>query len=373
MLRGLTVSLLFAVLAAPAYAQDSDTPPASQDNPETRQTDQSEDDYRRSQRRRDAGDIFDDIDINIGSSGSGTILGREVKAIDRLDPESRRHLNRQRAKALAEAKPGEPVDAAYEPSDAAKADEYIAKQEEAAWDEMMREANSGLSGMSGQGGGSGGGQGEAQGDTQGDQQGQGQAGTSQAGQGRQGQSGQGQSGQNQTGNRDGAAQSRTSPLRGGSASSAASILDQIKGRSGSSSGSAQPNRTAETPSGSASQSGEANSAAGTAENNRPASGQSQNDAQGASEAQADANVASQSNAQSQSQSQSNAQSQADAAEQARAQAKADAAADAQNDAAHAEAHRETISPLERLKRDPIDRAETGGRTSASDYLNRKKD
>ena len=43
MIRALTVSLLFAVLAVPAYAQDSGTAPvadpAPQDNPQTRQTD----------------------------------------------------------------------------------------------------------------------------------------------------------------------------------------------------------------------------------------------------------------------------------------------------------------------------------------------
>jgi len=119
MIRALTVSLLFAVLAVPAYAQDSgqssDPAPTAQDNPATRQTDQSEDDYRRSQRRRDTGDIFEDIGINPNSTGTGSqIFGREVKAIDRLDQESRRHLNRQRAQALAEAQPGEPIDAAYE-------------------------------------------------------------------------------------------------------------------------------------------------------------------------------------------------------------------------------------------------------------------
>jgi len=115
MIRGLTISLLFAVLAAPAYAQDSTPDPTPQDNPQTRQTDEDEDAYRRSQRRRDTGDIFEDIGINPNSSGSGgRNLGREVKAIDRLDEESRRHLNKQRAKAIAEAQPGEPIDAAYE-------------------------------------------------------------------------------------------------------------------------------------------------------------------------------------------------------------------------------------------------------------------
>ena len=70
MIRGLTISALFAVLALPAYAQDS-TASTPQDNPQTRQTDEDEDAYRRSQRRRDTGDIFEDIDINPNSSGGG--------------------------------------------------------------------------------------------------------------------------------------------------------------------------------------------------------------------------------------------------------------------------------------------------------------
>jgi len=153
MIRSLTISVLFAVLALPAYAQDS-TPDVPQDNPQTRQTDEDEDAYRRSQRRRDTGDIFEDIDINRNPNGGGGLIGPEVKAIDRLDPDSRRHLNKQRAKALAEAAPGEPIDAAYEPSEAAKTDDYIAKQEEAAWEEMVREANSGIGIIQGpQGGG----------------------------------------------------------------------------------------------------------------------------------------------------------------------------------------------------------------------------
>ena len=336
-LRDLTVSVLFAVLALPvygaAYAQDSAPETVPQDNPQTRQTDEAEDDYRRSQRRRDTGDIFDDIDINTGSSGSGTILGREVKAIDRLDQESRRHLNKQRAKALAEAQPGEPIDAAYEPSETAKTDEYVANQEQAAWDEMMREANNGLNGPQGQGAGTGQGDPSDQG-----QQGQGE----QPGQDPSG--GQGQSGQS--------GQPSTSPLRGGSASSASSILDQIKGRSRS--GTApQPGQTA---GGGQSQQGQS-----------PQSGQTQ---QGDASAQAQE----QGDGQADAQSASDAEASADAAAQAQAEAEARAtgSAAASNAAAEAAAHHETISPLERLKRDPVDRDDAGGRTSASDYLNRKK-
>lgn len=334
MIRALTVSLLLAVMAAPAYAQDSDpeTPPAT--NPQTRQTDQSEDDYRRSQRRRDTGDIFEDIGINQGSTGSGGILGREVKAIDRLDQESRRHLNKQRAKALAEAEPGEPIDAAYEPSEAAKTDEYTARQEANAWKEMMEEANSGLSGTTGQSGGQGGGQGQPAGDPS---QSPDQAASDQAASG---QSGSGPSGTGQAG-QEGDSQTRpnNSPLRGGSASSASSILDRIKGRGGSAPQSGTPPSSSETPQGQ-SQAGQ------------PQAAETQTDRKANMEAEAQAAA------------------EADAREHAQ-KAAPDAAAP--NAAAEAAAHHETMSPLERLKNDPIERDDTGGRTSASDYLNRKKD
>lgn len=358
MIRGLTISLLFAVLAAPAYAQDSRSEPTPQDNPQTRQTDQSEDDYRRSQRRRDTGDIFDDIDINTRSSGSGGILGREVKAIDRLDQESRRHLNKQRAKAMAEAQPGQPIDAAYEPSETAKSDEYVAKQEEAAWEEMMREANSGLGGLDGAGGGTGGGQGGGQGGqagqgqaagTQPAQAGQGNAGQGNAGQGQTGQPGQGQGGSG--GQAPQGEQPSSSPLRGGSASSASSILDQIKGRAGSAGSGQAPQGVSPQDAGTQGQSAQSGQAQQGANS---ASGQTQNDGQTSAEAQ----------------SQAAAQAQAQAAATA---AQAAAEAEARKEAAHAAAHRETISPLERLKRDPVERDDTGGRTSASDYLKRKAD
>lgn len=341
MIRALTVSLLLAVMAAPAYAQDSDpeTPPAT--NPQTRQTDQSEDDYRRSQRRRDTGDIFEDIGINQGSTGSGGILGREVKAIDRLDQESRRHLNKQRAKALAEAEPGEPIDAAYEPSEAAKTDEYTARQEANAWKEMMEEANSGLSGTTGQSGGQAGGQGQPAGDPRQspDQIASGQAGS--------GPTGTGQSGASQSsGEGDSQTRPNSSPLRGGSASSASSILDRIKGRGGNAPQSGTTPSSSENPNSGRSQ--ERETPQGQSPESQPQAGEAETDMEAVAQAAAEA----------------------DARNQAQIAAP-DAAAP--NAAAEAAAHHETMSPLERLKNDPIERDDTGGRTSASDYLNRKKD
>ena len=224
MIRNLTLSLLLTALSVPVFAQDS-TEPVDPANPDTVQTDQSEDDWRNSQKKRDTRDIFEDIFKNPNDQGTGgDIWGGEVKAIDRLNQDSRRHLNKQRAKALAKAGPGQPIDAAFEPSEAAKSDEYIKRQEEEAWEEMVREANSGLGSLGngqGQGGQGQGGQGQS---------GEGQAGQGQGGQGQggQGQAGQGQGGQGQSGQGSGNSSS-PAPLRGGSAVSAAAILNQIKG------------------------------------------------------------------------------------------------------------------------------------------------
>lgn len=383
-IRGLTVSLLFAVLAAPAYAQDSTSEPTPepivQDNPQTRQTDEDENDFRRSQRRRDTGGIFDDIDINNRSTGGGgSIVGPEVKAIDRLDQESRRHLNKNRAKALAEAEPGEAIDAAYEPSEVAKTDDYVAKQEEAAWEEMIRDANNGIGVIQGpKGNGLGSGSGGGQGDDPNGQSGQGQAAQGQADGG---QAGSGESGQG--------SRPSTSPLRGGSASSASSILDQLKGRSGSGGGNGQApsgqspsgQQQSEQGSGSSDVRGGSSSSAssilnqikGGSAGSDQAQTQTQTQTAGSTQAPSNQTPSGQTaqSGQGESSAQGPAQAALEAANQAQSQAEADAAAE-ENAAAEAAAHRETISPLERLKRDPIERETTGGRTSASDFLNRGK-
>ncbi|WP_427453630.1 hypothetical protein [Litorimonas sp. WD9-15] len=346
-IRGLTVSLLFAVLAAPAYAQDSDPNPV-QDNPDTRQTDQSEEDWRKSRKKRDSGDIFKDIVTNPNSQGVGSFPGGEVKAIDLLNPESRRHLNRQRAKALAGAEPGEPIDAAYEPSEEAKTDEYIAKQEARAWKEMVEEANSGLGGM---GDGTGDGKsGEGEGTASQEPAEAGQGGGEGQTKGQAGQSGGGSSGQSPM--------SQNSPLRGGSAASASDILNQIKGR-GAPSGQNPSGQTAGQSAG---------QAEGQAQGSQPSGQSDAQQGQDSGQAQTDGTA----DADAQSASDASAQAQADAAAAAQAQAVADAQSNAET-AAQAAAHAETISPLERLKRDPVDRAGTGGRTSASDYLKKKQD
>ena len=67
-------SILVMVDAAPAYAQS------------TEQTDQSEEDWRKSQKKRDTTDIFEDI-LNNRTTGSGNGYG-PPNAIETLPEES---------------------------------------------------------------------------------------------------------------------------------------------------------------------------------------------------------------------------------------------------------------------------------------------
>ena len=449
MIRNLTISLLLTAFALPAYAQDS-SETSDQTNPDTVQTDQSEDDWRNSQKKRDAGDIFEDIFTNPNSQGTGGIWGGEVKAIDRLGQESRRHLNKQRAKALAEAGPGEPIDAAFEPSEAAKTDDYLARQEEQAWEEMVREANSGLGSLGngqGQNGQGQGGQGQG---------GQGQSGQGQGGQGQagQGQAGQGQGGQGQPGQGNGNSSS-PSPLRGGSAVSAAAILNQIKGigpapgqTSGQGPGQGQgtgqfPRQTpgqgtGQSPgqiTGQGTNQG-AGQFPGQSQRQGSAQGQGQAQNQGQSQAQlpfglptigqaptppqspgqlpqgqlpqgqlpqgqtpqgqapqgqapqgqtpqgqgdqgdAVAQAEGQASGQSSAEGDAISQTQSRESEAAQAATQQGGGGDESSDAqASTDSNRqvEALSPLERLKRDPIERSDSGGKTSAADYLKRTSD
>lgn len=139
-------TIAFAGLACldplPALAQD------------TGQTDQSEEDWRKSQRKRktDIGD-FDPIS-NPGGIGSGINLP-PLDPIDTLPEESQRHLRRQRAKVIAEMEFGEtPGDVPFEPSEAAKDDPNLAAEEEEAWEVILTDLQGGSGGgdQSGEGG-----------------------------------------------------------------------------------------------------------------------------------------------------------------------------------------------------------------------------
>ena len=212
-------TLIFAGVSAfaisfvlPAHAQESE-PEQPVGNANTTQSDKEEEDWRNSRRKSDPGD-FDPIS-NPVDTGIGDIL-ITTDPIDRLPPESRRHLKRERAKVIAGmGTDGDVQDAAYEPSDDAQDDPRLAAQEKAVWEEMMQELGSGSGSDAATDPSDNGGQGQAQA-----QSGQGQG---------QGQQGQG-SGSEGTGQQAGTTGS-TQAMRGGSATSASDILNRMRGQS----------------------------------------------------------------------------------------------------------------------------------------------
>ena len=119
-------------LSAQAFAQSS---------PNTTETDQSEEDWRKSQKK--GGTSTEDIlDIITNTRSSGVGNGRGYSPIDALPEESRRHLMKERAKRMAQAGPNEPVDVSYTPSEGAKSDSGLEADEKAAWEEMSKGMNS---------------------------------------------------------------------------------------------------------------------------------------------------------------------------------------------------------------------------------------
>lgn len=203
------VSAFALSFAGPAVAQDSGAP-SSTSSGDTTQTDQSEDDWRRSKRKDSTGD-YDPIS-NPMSGGLGNIM-ITTEPIDQLPPESRRHLKRQRALAIAGMGPdGDMQDVAYEPSAGAQADPNLAAEEKAVWDEMMKELGSGSGSGTGQ--------------MAGDASSSGPRGQEQTGQGQSAGQGNGQaSGQGQQAGRPSSPQA----MRGGSTASASDILSQMRG------------------------------------------------------------------------------------------------------------------------------------------------
>ena len=161
---------------------------------DTEQTDQSEEDWRKSQRKRKSNDDFDPI-TNPQGLGTGISLP-PLEPIDTLPEDSRRHLQRQRAKVIAEMEFGEDLeDVAFEPSEAAKQDPGLAAEEEEAWEVILT---------------------DLQGGPGGDQQGQG--------------------GPNKVAVAGQGGGAPSSVTRGGSSQSAADILAQLKGLQGSGNG-----------------------------------------------------------------------------------------------------------------------------------------
>ena len=414
MIKSVLFAFMFSgsvlALSSPAFAQSS---------PNTTETDQSEEDWRKSKKK--GGTTSEDIlDIFKNTRSTGIGNGRGYSPIDALPEESRRHLMKERAKRMAQAGSNEAVDVSYSPSDAAKTDSELEADEKAAWEKMAQ----GMNGTTDQ----------AQGQGSGGQPGQGQQGQGQGGQSG-GQQGQGQQG---NGSSSGDSGSSRSVMRGGSAASVSDIMARIKGLQPGSTGQGQsPTRSSQTGSSQSgsSQTGSSQSGQGQqGQNGQSGSQQGQQDGMGSSSGSATSvsdimadikglqqgsgsagqgqsptsssqsgqgqqdqskqgqNQGAQSQsgqAQSQGQSQqdssaqsdaaSDAQSQADAASQAAAQAQnqaqdASQQSSSQQDASSENADRipEATSPLDRIKERHREQSNnTGRRSSASDFLKKK--
>ena len=116
----------------------------------TTQTDQSEEDWRRSQ-KKSGSEVFDP-NANTSSTGSGLNLPA-LEPIDQLPEVSRRHLRRMRARVIAEMGFGDEGERRYEPSEAAKTDPELAAQEEEVWEIILTDLEGSGAGSSARGSG----------------------------------------------------------------------------------------------------------------------------------------------------------------------------------------------------------------------------
>ncbi len=124
----LSVMTSTSVLAvAPCHGQDN--APA-----DTRQTDQSEEDWRRSQKKKSTSRPVDIIP-NISDTGWGS--PQPQSPVDSLPEASRRHMIKERARILAETPPGQTPKAVYNLSKEAQNDPELAQQELEAWEVIM--------------------------------------------------------------------------------------------------------------------------------------------------------------------------------------------------------------------------------------------
>ena len=127
-----SVFALAMLVQMPAYAQSTD------------QTDQSEEDWRRSKKKRSSD--RNDPTRSLPGLGAGVPIP-PLEPIDTLPEESQRHLQRQRAKVIAEMEIGEtPEDVPYEPSEAARTDPELAAEEEEAWEVILTDMQGGSGG-----------------------------------------------------------------------------------------------------------------------------------------------------------------------------------------------------------------------------------
>ncbi|MEM7729707.1 MAG: hypothetical protein AAF311_10585 [Pseudomonadota bacterium] len=148
MMRTISIAALLLAFGAGvpgiAHGQDQtvqdqtvqDQAPQTRTAPSTDRTDQSEEDWRNSRKKRSVGGIPRRPGPRIGAGGGGVDY-RPVTAVERLPEDSRRHLMRERAKAIAQSDTGDLSDAAYEPSEAAQSDEALRRDEQQAWAELI--------------------------------------------------------------------------------------------------------------------------------------------------------------------------------------------------------------------------------------------
>jgi hypothetical protein len=296
MLKTLMTSLALTAalgVALPASAQSTD------------QTDQSEEDWRKSRKKSGTSDIYRTPNTSSTGVGSPIIDYEPVSPVERLPSESRRHLMRERAKAIAESDDGDISDAEYVPSEEAKSDEQLMREEQEAWDVIIT-----------------------------DMQGSGGEVTSEGGPNKVAVAGQ-----------NGATPTRGS--RGGSTRTLQEIMDAI--RSGQSGG------------GSSAGTSDGQSSSGQSQGQSPSQGQGEGQteqvADAAAQGQADAN------GQSEGQGQSDSDSQGDASDQG------DSSGGADSSAGDADARaEEPLSPLDRIRRSREESPARGTERSASDYL-----
>lgn len=297
LIASLAVSAAMSV-ALPAYAQDTD------------QTDQSEEDWRKSRKKSGSSDIYRKTNPNSTGSGAPMVDYKPVSPVERLPSESRRHVMRERAKAIAESDDGDISDVEYNPSDAAQSDEQLMRDEQEAWDTIVTD-------MKGDGG------------------------TAKA-----------EGGPNTVAvvGENGATAEKGS--RGGSTKTLQEIMDSIKnGQSGGS--------------GSASESQKDGASDGSSE----AQGESQADASQGQSGQGDAQSESENQGQNQGDGQSDGQDGGNSGADGD-NSGAQAAAEAWPAATRAE---EPLSPLERIRRAKEEQPARGTERSASDYLGNKPD
>ncbi len=131
-----------------ARAQSAKAQPAgAEEASATSQTDRSEDAWRKSRRKQSARDPFSRAP-NASSTGVGAPLP-PLSAMERLPEESQRYLKRQRARVIASmtfGKDGKPElgkAAQYQPSEAAKKDPQLARDEEEAWQVILTDLQGG--------------------------------------------------------------------------------------------------------------------------------------------------------------------------------------------------------------------------------------